>query len=274
MSLFSILARRLRRSDGTICKIFSKWRDGFSAFGAFRPGWPPLSRIKAPPHHPQRNDPVASWLMSPPTPGHGGSDGIFGHSHALRCNRTCLGACLSRTRRRSRGRPRLFHPNCRNRPADPPNRSAFGLNSVLWVPCGKMARRRAHSSTTKGCNWRSCDGDRDRCVSRLPCNFSPFVDNAKAREGRARLGEINRAIQSCDQADEPIWLSTAPSMSGVRRSSPSPVVAGDCEDYAIAKFVALRHAGISPAICASLSCATPSEARITPLPRQGWMGIG
>ncbi len=38
----------------------------------------------------------------------------------------------------------------------------------------------------------------------------------------------------------------AKSTSGARRSSPSPHGAGDCEDYAIAKFVALRLAGVSP----------------------------
>src|SRR5260370_33892480 len=39
-----------------------------------------------------------------------------------------------------------------------------------------------------------CDGDRDRCVSPAALQFLAIVDNAKAREGRARLGEINRAI--------------------------------------------------------------------------------
>ena len=39
-----------------------------------------------------------------------------------------------------------------------------------------------------------CDGDRERCVSPAALRFLAIVDNAKAREGRARLGEINRAI--------------------------------------------------------------------------------
>src|SRR5208337_1451308 len=39
-----------------------------------------------------------------------------------------------------------------------------------------------------------CDGDRDRCVSPAALRFLAIVDNARAREGRARLGEINRAI--------------------------------------------------------------------------------
>jgi len=39
-----------------------------------------------------------------------------------------------------------------------------------------------------------CDGDRERCVSPAALRFLAIVDNARALEGRARLGEINRAI--------------------------------------------------------------------------------
>ena len=39
-----------------------------------------------------------------------------------------------------------------------------------------------------------CEGDRDGCVSPAALQFLAIVDAAKARDGRARLGEINRAI--------------------------------------------------------------------------------
>src|SRR6478609_12130489 len=39
-----------------------------------------------------------------------------------------------------------------------------------------------------------CDGDREGCASTAALQFLAIVDAAKAREGRARLGEINRAI--------------------------------------------------------------------------------
>ena len=39
-----------------------------------------------------------------------------------------------------------------------------------------------------------CEGDRDGCVSSAALQFLAIVDTAKARDGRARLGEINRAI--------------------------------------------------------------------------------
>jgi predicted transglutaminase-like cysteine proteinase len=90
-----------------------------------------------------------------------------------------------------------------------------------------------------------CDGDRDRCVSPAALQFLAIVDNARARDGRARLGEINRAINLAirpmsdlaQYGEEDVWSSPLVTFAHG---------AGDCEDYAIAKFVALRQAGISP----------------------------
>jgi predicted transglutaminase-like cysteine proteinase len=89
-----------------------------------------------------------------------------------------------------------------------------------------------------------CEGDRDGCASSAALQFLAIIDTASARQGRARLGEINRAIN----------LAIRP-MSDLAQygqidvwSSPLATLArgaGDCEDYAIAKFVALRRAGIS-----------------------------
>ena len=90
-----------------------------------------------------------------------------------------------------------------------------------------------------------CDGDRERCVSPAALQLLAIVDVARAREGRARLGEINRAI---NLAIRP--MSDLAQYGAIDVWS-SPLVtfasgAGDCEDYAIAKFAALRLAGISP----------------------------
>jgi predicted transglutaminase-like cysteine proteinase len=70
-----------------------------------------------------------------------------------------------------------------------------------------------------------------------------IVDVARARDGRARLGEINRAINLAirpmsdlaQYGEIDVWSSP---LATLDRG------AGDCEDYAIAKFVALRLAGI------------------------------
>jgi len=90
-----------------------------------------------------------------------------------------------------------------------------------------------------------CDGDRERCISPAALRFLAIVDDARAREGRARLGEINRGINLAirPMSDEAQY--------GEIDVWSTPLVtfahgAGDCEDYAIAKFVALRMAGISP----------------------------
>lgn len=90
-----------------------------------------------------------------------------------------------------------------------------------------------------------CDGDRERCASPTALQFLAIVDGARTREGRARFGEINRAINLAikatsdmaqhGQAD--VWSSPLATFASA---------AGDCEDYAIAKFAALRMAGILP----------------------------
>jgi predicted transglutaminase-like cysteine proteinase len=90
-----------------------------------------------------------------------------------------------------------------------------------------------------------CDGDRERCVSPAALQLLAIVDVARAREGRARLGEINRAINLAIRPMSDL------AQYGVLDFWSSPLVtfasgAGDCEDYAIAKFAALRLAGISP----------------------------
>jgi predicted transglutaminase-like cysteine proteinase len=90
-----------------------------------------------------------------------------------------------------------------------------------------------------------CDGDRERCVSPAALRLLAIVDTARAREGRARLGEINRAINLAIRpmtdlaqwGEIDVWSSPLDTFAtGV----------GDCEDYAIAKFEALRLAGVSP----------------------------
>ncbi|CCD97479.1 conserved exported hypothetical protein [Bradyrhizobium sp. STM 3809] len=90
-----------------------------------------------------------------------------------------------------------------------------------------------------------CDGDRERCVSPAALRLLAIVDQGRAKEGRARLGEINRAINlaihpASDLAqygEMDVWASPLATFASL---------AGDCEDYAIAKFVALRLAGLPP----------------------------
>jgi predicted transglutaminase-like cysteine proteinase len=74
--------------------------------------------------------------------------------------------------------------------------------------------------------------------------FLGIISDGRAHDGRARLGVINRAINLAIQptSDLAQW--------GVADRWSAPLATlesgrGDCEDYAIAKYVALREAGVA-----------------------------
>ena len=93
---------------------------------------------------------------------------------------------------------------------------------------------------------RICAEDRASCRSQAALQFLwDYCSTAREPgQGRARLGDINRAINlkikpMSDLAlygEEDVW---SPPLATLASG------AGDCEDYAIAKFVALREAGVS-----------------------------
>jgi len=170
--------------------------------------------------------------------------GIFGHSHALRAIVLAWGmACLAPAGDLAAGTLTPSEaPEATGGSAEPfglrASTLSFGALRAKWLDVErKLDDERVQLAL--------CDGDRDRCVSPAALQFLAIVDNAKARDGRARLGEINRAI---NLAIRP--MSDLAQYGAIDVWS-SPLVtfasgAGDCEDYAIAKFAALRHAGVSP----------------------------
>jgi predicted transglutaminase-like cysteine proteinase len=88
-----------------------------------------------------------------------------------------------------------------------------------------------------------CRDDAQHCPPAAK-KFLAVIAEGRAHEGRARVGVINRAINMAirPMSDLAQW--------GVvdRWSAPLVTLAsgrGDCEDYAIAKYVALRQAGIA-----------------------------
>jgi predicted transglutaminase-like cysteine proteinase len=88
-----------------------------------------------------------------------------------------------------------------------------------------------------------CRDDAQHCPPAAK-KFLAVIAEGRAHEGRARIGVINRAINMAIQpmSDLAQW--------GVvdRWSAPLATLAtgrGDCEDYAIAKYVALRAAGVA-----------------------------
>jgi len=91
----------------------------------------------------------------------------------------------------------------------------------------------------------ACRNDRPHCTDRAASEFLTIVDAARARDGLARLGEINRAINLAirpvsdlvNYGEIDVWSSP---LATLARG------AGDCEDYAIAKMAALKDAGVAP----------------------------
>ena len=105
-------------------------------------------------------------------------------------------------------------------------------------------------------NWRRVKGDITRdleiiaqCQARRPCpapaqKLINLSLEGTGRSGRARVGVINRAVDLAIRpvSDETQW--------GVRDHWSDPLEtlrsnSGDCEDYAIIKYVALLAAGLS-----------------------------
>ena len=88
-----------------------------------------------------------------------------------------------------------------------------------------------------------CRADLTHCPP-AAAKFLAIVEAARAQTGRARLGHINRAVNLAIQpvsdlvqygvAD--VWATPLMSFASGK---------GDCEDYAIAKYVALREIGMA-----------------------------
>jgi predicted transglutaminase-like cysteine proteinase len=86
-----------------------------------------------------------------------------------------------------------------------------------------------------------CRADAESCPSHA-AQFLRVIDAVKSKSGRARLDEANRAVNAAIR-----YVSDyAQHGEADRWSAPLATFAtakGDCEDYAIAKYVALREAG-------------------------------
>lgn len=87
-----------------------------------------------------------------------------------------------------------------------------------------------------------CRDDMDACPDEAK-RFIAVIDKAMAHQGYAQIAEINRTINLNIRPMDDLTLY------GVNERWTTPLVtfangAGDCEDYAIAKYVALRQVGI------------------------------
>ncbi|HKY85596.1 MAG TPA: transglutaminase-like cysteine peptidase [Pseudorhodoplanes sp.] len=88
----------------------------------------------------------------------------------------------------------------------------------------------------------ACRADPAACESPAAKRMIAIVEDAQKRDGRARIGEINRAVNlviaaASDRIQygaEDKWASPLTTFTSGR---------GDCEDYALAKYAALRALG-------------------------------
>jgi len=89
----------------------------------------------------------------------------------------------------------------------------------------------------------NCRGAPEICAP-ATMRFIAVIDAARGLDGRARLDAVNRAVNGA------IRYMTDMEQHGVEDLWSSPLATfttglGDCEDYAIAKYVALRQAGVA-----------------------------
>jgi predicted transglutaminase-like cysteine proteinase len=89
-----------------------------------------------------------------------------------------------------------------------------------------------------------CAENRASCRSQTALQFLAIVDSARTLQGRARLGEINRAINLKIKPMSDLALYGADDVWSPPLATLA-IGAGDCEDYAIAKFEALQEVGVS-----------------------------
>jgi predicted transglutaminase-like cysteine proteinase len=126
-------------------------------------------------------------------------------------------------------------------PAEP-----FGFDTVPVASGGILSKWNGVRANIQAENdiLARCEANAELCTAAAR-KFLKIISQGRALTGRARIGIINRAINlairpGSDLATygEPdVWATP---LATFARGS------GDCEDYAIAKFVALGKAGVAP----------------------------
>src|SRR5262249_49648748 len=126
------------------------------------------------------------------------------------------------------------------RPAPQPfGPTATTPEGPLWVKWRTLATELAADTAVLA----RCRQDMNVCPAEAR-RLNAIIDAARAQSGGARIGEVNRAV---NLAIRPV---TDMAQHGVADRWTAPLATfasgrGDCEDYAIAKYLALREAGIA-----------------------------
>ena len=129
------------------------------------------------------------------------------------------------------------------KPAVPVRQEPFGLTATDNGSFAARWRLLQSSIRIEGQILAFCRTNPADCPA-AAAKFGAIVEAAHSRNGLARVGEVNRAVNLAirpvsdqEQYGAPdIWASPLMTFGSG---------AGDCEDYAIAKYVALRDAGMA-----------------------------
>ena len=135
-------------------------------------------------------------------------------------------------------------------PAEPPTEAPaaaepFGLAAVPVVSGQILTKWSGVEADIRSDNevLDRCRANEEQCPAAAR-NFLAIIAEGRAQSGRARIGVINRAINFAIRPMSDLAQWGVPD----RWSSPLETFStgrGDCEDYAIAKYVALMQAGIA-----------------------------
>jgi predicted transglutaminase-like cysteine proteinase len=169
--------------------------------------------------------------------------GLFNHAHALRAALVACGVALLGPVTAGHAAAPEFKGTLGSPATEPSQPFHLWAAPVFWGGLVAKWQGVTRKLDDERVQLALCDGDRDNCASDAALRLLSIIDSGRQHQGRARLGEINRAINLAIRpmsdlaqfGQEDVWSS--PLVTFYRG-------AGDCEDYAIAKFVALRMAGI------------------------------
>ena len=105
------------------------------------------------------------------------------------------------------------------------------------APCSKKGRATKEELARDHALLSACSSDSEVFGCETARQLRDIIEDAKAQQGLAVIGHINRAINfAIKPASYGDWLAPLDAISKD----------GDCKAYAIAKYFTLREAGIAP----------------------------
>ena len=124
----------------------------------------------------------------------------------------------------------------------PRQRGPFGLSAAEDSPYARRWRTLQPLMRLERLVLAACRATAAPCPA-AATKFNAIIEAGRSRSGRARVGEINRAINLAIRPMSDMAQYGAPDIWSTPLAT-FATGAGDCEDYAIAKYVALSEAGV------------------------------